>query len=215
MQCSQTMDHTSVSYYVHIVTLSPLSRDSFLSLFRWIYLSFTMNVIWFFVKLAATIMAWSFDIKSIVNLYTYQLANAHMSVFQKDLKFCPTPGHPNPGVLRSDFDLSTQIAMADSVFWQPGEWYHSPLANSLMLPTALDLGDNLVLSNTYYTSYLLQERALLDLNIWSPCNEQQCSTHPTFWMMCHSSVTLSELSVIKVLKSNENIIIKPADRDLQ
>ena len=38
--------------------------------------------------------------RSVVNLSSYQLSDAEMSVLQKGLTFCPTPGEPNTGDLK-------------------------------------------------------------------------------------------------------------------
>ena len=48
--------------------------------------------------------------RNVINLSTFDLTTNHISLLERGLKFCPTPGKPNIGELREDMDhLHTRL----------------------------------------------------------------------------------------------------------
>ena len=81
--------------------------------------------------------------KNVVNLSDMQLSEHHISVLTRGLKFCPTPGPPDPGELRDDMDRMhkrlRQIALYEGSESDTGD-----LASTPVTPTPpVNLVDNL------------------------------------------------------------------------
>ena len=158
-----------------------------------------------------TIMAFLLDNTNIVNLSSFHLTETQISVLQRGLKFCPTPGPPNPGDLRADMDrMHTRLQQI--AFYNKLENALRLLNTSLGTPMPADPGDSL---NPFkHRKFKLRATGKgpfgpPNLESMVLCNEQQLSHRSIFRTSHSSNITPAEFLVIKELQANNQTIIKP------
>lgn len=157
----------------------------------------------------------NFMIKNtLVNLSDFQLTEAQTSLLNKGLNFCPTPGEPNFGDIRTDLDKLHLNLRRTQVFLQPN------LDIDLTQGSTTTLSDppkDYHNSDSPFKHYKFQNPSK-----WHPpgppsleamimLNEAQLSSYkgsnPRY-----NNLSTAERNAIKELNNNKEIIIKPADK---
>jgi hypothetical protein len=122
--------------------------------------------------------------KSIVNLSNFILNRDHISILNRGLKFCPTPGPPNVGELREDLDRFHKRLRQVAFFDNPEE---PPLAP----PTPSQGAAHQVVDKDNLHSFEpFKHMKFKTKSTWNPpgphnleamitCNEQQFNTRDT------------------------------------
>ena len=143
----------------------------------------------------------------VVNLSDYKLNEAEISILAKGMKFCPTPGEPNFGLLREDLDQ-----------------FHTRIKRKLFfsnLPVDEDTNPtgigNLHTDNDAFRDSKFKEASkwkpppIVNLEIFCRQNEYDLLSHKVP-KNNFQNLTRSERDAIKSLMANKNIVIKPADK---
>ena len=143
----------------------------------------------------------------VVNLSDYKLNEAEISILAKGMKFCPTPGEPNFGLLREDLDQ-----------------YHTRIKRKLFfsnLPVDEDTNPtgigNLHTDNDAFRDSKFKEASkwkpppIVNLEIFCRQNEYDLLSHKVP-KNNFQNLTRSERDAIKSLMANKNIVVKPADK---
>ena len=164
-------------------------------------------------------MAEQIDEKSIVNLSSFKLTDAHRSVLRRGLKFCPTPDSPNPGQLREDLDRIHKRIRQIAFFDNPENNLHHPNQSLDGAPPTPPAGDSDRFSLTPFKNRNFKLKAggkgpLGPQNLESMilCNEHDFSTRPTYKHCHRSNLSNDERKSIKDLSQNKTIILRPADK---
>ena len=152
--------------------------------------------------------------KSVVNLSDYKLSNSEVSLLEKGLSFCPTPGEPDMGQLKRDLDTFHRN-LRIKTFFDPskGELRGDKDTSSE--------GDNNDTSD--FDTHIRHSKVLKPSKKWSPpmgplhlesfilTNERDLNKTfpkaPNF-----HNLTKEEKKGIGKLTSNKGIVIKPADK---
>ena len=142
----------------------------------------------------------------VINISKYKLTDDEISILSKGLNFCPTPGAPNPGDLRTDLDslhrrlrLRYHFRDDDGSQWDTLPDYantHSHNAfehNKFKLPSKFNPPGSVALEAMILT------------------NEVEFNKRP-FFAKQRENITPGEKRAIESLKSNSEIIIMPCDK---
>lgn len=81
--------------------------------------------------------------KRVVNLSSRYLNADELSILSKGMKFCPTPGHPDPGELRDDLDKLHKRLRQVAFYEQPVDLTDSVISSNTDTNVKIDLGENL------------------------------------------------------------------------
>ena len=145
--------------------------------------------------------------KYVINLSKHTLNPAEISVLSRGLNFCPTAGEPNPGDLRSDLDsLHRRLRLR----------YHFQDDES-------DSDDYLLNSDNIHSTEPFASRKFKVPSMFNPpgaqaleamvlANEHELNQRPCFKRAPKENLSLDERKAIVSLKTNSDIIIKPADK---
>ena len=144
---------------------------------------------------------------TIVNLSTYNLSKNEISLLQRGLNFCPTPGQPDPGLQKTDLDnFHRKIRLHNHFF---GEDFDDDILSSTP-------ADNL------YSKVPFEHQKFRPKSTFNPtgphtieafitANEINFNQRPNF-KPGSNNLTHGEREALNSLKKNKEIIIKPADK---
>ena len=156
--------------------------------------------------------------KSIVNLSDFTLNEQHISLLKRGLKFCPTPGPPNPGEMREDMDRVHKRLRQIAYFENP-EFADTSFDNSQVnIPDPIEVGDNLTSVSPFkHRKFKLPSTGKgppgpQNLEAMIANNEYSFDNRPTFQLKATSNLTQGEMNAMAELKSNPNIILRIADK---
>ena len=156
--------------------------------------------------------------KSIVNLSDFTLNEHHISLLKRGLKFCPSPGPPNPGELREDMDRVHRRLRQIAFFDNPENDSSSFVGTQALLPTQTLVGDNLYCTTPFkHRKFKLPATgkgppAPQNLEAMISNNETMFDNRPVYRLKHSSNLTSEELKALADLKSNNNIIVRIADK---
>ena len=158
------------------------------------------------------------DNKRIVNLSDYELNKDEIEVLSKGLKFCPTPGFPDPGELRDDMDRIHRRLRQIAFYDEPLDNEEGEQMTPAPTNVSADLVDNMN-SLTPFKHRKFKNPAKgrgppgpLNLEAMVLCNERDLNKRPECKPIGRKNLTQREFQAIKKLKNNEDIIIYPADK---
>ena len=156
--------------------------------------------------------------KSIVNLSDFTLNEHHISLLKRGLKFCPTPGPPNPGELREDMDRVHKRLRQIAYFENP-EFDNTSFADSqAAIPEPIDVGDNLYSISAFkHRKFKLPSTGKgppgpQNLEAMITNNEIMFDERPAFTFKSSSNLTKDEMNAMHEIQSNPNIIVRIADK---
>ena len=156
--------------------------------------------------------------KCIVNLSDFNLSEHHISLLNRGLKFCPTPGPPNPGEMREDMDRVHRRLRQIAFFDNPENGDLSIDGSQALNPCPDLVGDNLHSSQPFkHRKFKLPAGgkgppAPQNLEAMITANESQFDQRPVFRPKHLSNITSEEQKALVELKSNQNIITRIADK---
>ena len=154
--------------------------------------------------------------KSIVNLSSINLSKEHLSLLKKGLKFCPTPKPQNPGELREDMDRLHKRLRQIAFYESPGS--DTDLLATPPVPAHLPPNDNLHSLDPFkHRKFKLKAGGKgppgpQTLEAMIVMNEHEFNTRPRVRPNPRNNLTPSERRAMRELSSNDNIVIKPADK---
>jgi hypothetical protein len=142
--------------------------------------------------------------KVVINLSKYKLNKNYVAILVKGLNFCPTPGAPDPGELRTDLDhrrlrLRYHFRDEDETQWDTLPDYanthsFSPFEhNKFKLPSKFNPTGSVALEAMILT------------------NEVAFNKRP-FFAKSRENITPTERIAIESLRNNKDIIIMPSDK---
>ena len=156
--------------------------------------------------------------KSVVNLSTFQLDEHHISVLSRGLKFCPTPGPPDPGELRDNMDCLHK-RLRQIAFYEGSESIDGDLITPSRAPVTPEVMDDNLLSFEPFKHRKFKLKASGQgppgpptLEAMIACNEHQYNARPAWQPSKRSNLTPAERTALRELANNDNIVIKPADK---
>ena len=155
---------------------------------------------------------------SILNLSKFQLNEHHKSVLSRGLKFCPTPGPPDPGELRDDMDKLHKRLRQIAYFEQPISDTPNPTSPVPTIILPADTGNNLSSTEPFkHRKFKLPAPGKgppgpQNLEAMISSNEPQFNARPTWKPNYRSNITPVERRALRELMENDQIVIKPADK---
>ena len=149
----------------------------------------------------------------VVNLSKFRLDEQHISLLSRGLKFCPTPGPPDPGEQRDDMDRLHkrlhQIAhyegsMDDTGILIPSQPDPLPPADN-----GLNLHSPEPFKHKKFRCKSTGRGPIGPTNLEAmiACNEYQYNNRPAWRSNKRNNLTPSERLALKELRTNDNIII--------
>ena len=155
--------------------------------------------------------------KSIVNLSDFTLNEHHITLLKRGLKFCPTPGPPNPGDLREDMDRVHKRLRQIAFFENPENDISFDDSRSI-IPDPVEVGDNLFSTSPFkHRKFKLPSTGKgppgpQNLEAMISNNETMFDNRPNFRLKSSSNITKEEKTALQDLQSNPNIIVRIADK---
>jgi hypothetical protein len=155
--------------------------------------------------------------KSIVNLSNFILNKDHISILNRGLKFCPTPGPPNVADLREDMDRFhkrlRQVAFFDDLEDPP----LAPSTPSVSVSTTVEDKNNLLSFEPF------KHMKFKNKSTWNPpgphnleamitCNEQQFNARDVPSPIHRDNISKNERKALEELRINDEIVIRSADK---
>ncbi len=149
--------------------------------------------------------------KSVLNYSSMILNENHISLLSKGLKFCPTPGNPNNGELREDLDKLHRRMRWTAFYENPEDFPLSPTA-----PDPLPI-NNLSSEPFTHPRFRLKSKSKgpigpTNLEAFISANEKDFLNRSPYIRKHRYNLNRGELTVLNELKSNNNIIIRSADK---
>ncbi len=151
--------------------------------------------------------------KSVINYSTFTLNEHHISLLSKGLKFCPTPGEPNTGELKEDLDKLHKQMRWTAFFENPEDSPSDPPD-----PTSLFESSNAYSFEPFHhRKFKLKSTSRgpigpTNLEAFILANEKDFLHRPLFRKKYRNNLTQGEKRALWELKTNQNIIIRPADK---
>ena len=150
--------------------------------------------------------------RSVVNLSDHKITDEQFKLLSKGLKFCPTPGAPDPGETREDMDKLhrrvRQIAFYDDPEYNDND----------TLDTSTSDTDNLLSFSPFkHRKFKLPSTgrgptAPPTVEAMARCNESDFVQRHFPHTAHRQNITPNERKAIKELQNNTQIVIKPADK---
>ncbi len=152
------------------------------------------------------------EIKNVVNLSSFTLQPQHISLPERGLKFCPSPGQPNLGELREDMDRLHKRLRQIAFFENPESYYETPVI------------DNNSQVSTDFKSEPFENQKFKPKSNFKGCqtspnleafiiaNENDFNSKIPSNKFCRRNITHTENQALKELMNNNDIIIRPADK---
>ena len=152
------------------------------------------------------------DPKSVVNLSSFQLTPAMLSLLSKGLNFCPTPGEPDVHSLREDLD-KFHVNLRRTQFFSKQVDPNTTLDQSSMslLDTTLETEVGAFDHYRFRNPSKWCPKAPIYLESMIMFNENHLNEY-TPRAPGSQNLTPEEKAALAVLKSNPDIVIKPADK---
>ena len=155
------------------------------------------------------------DGKSIVNLSNIEFTEDQVKVLSKGLKFCPTPGPPDPGEQCEDLN-KLHRRLRQIAFYEGIESSHSQISQNV----AVNTGD---IDNLQSTGVFRHRKFKIPATGRGPigpptleamivCNEQDFNSRQTYKPPLRQNLTLGERKALRDLLNDNRIIFKPADK---
>jgi hypothetical protein len=156
------------------------------------------------------------DGKSIVNLSNIEFTEDQVKVLSKGLKFCPTPGPPDPGEQCEDLN-KLHRRLRQIAFYEGIESSHSQISQNV----AVNTGD---IDNLQSTGVFRHRKFKIPATGRGPigpptleamivCNEQDFNSRQTYKPPpLRQNLTLGERKDLRDLLNDNRIIFKPADK---
>ena len=152
------------------------------------------------------------DTPSVINMSTFQLTPAMLSLLSKGLNFCPTPGEPDVHSLRQDLD-KFHVSLRRTQFFSKQVSSNNTLDQSSMsLPdTPLGTEDDAFDHYRFRNPSTWCPKGPINLESMIMFNESYLSEY-TPMAPGYQNLSLDEKQALAALKSNTDIVIKPADK---
>ena len=149
---------------------------------------------------------------SVVNFSSFQLTPAMTSLLSKGLNFCPTPGEPNVLDLRGDLD-KFHVSLRRNQFFSKQVVSSTLLApnTTSSLDTPLDIEEGPFDHRQFRNPSTWCPKGPINLESMIIFNEYQLNEY-TPMAPGNQNLTLEEKQALAELKSNHDIVIKPADK---
>ena len=144
--------------------------------------------------------------KYVINLSKYTLTKGEISVLSRGLNFCPTPGEPNPGELRTDLDnLHRRLRLR--YHFQDDDSDDGPTPHCDNIHSTEPFANRKFKVSSSFNPPGQQALAAMVLT-----NEHDLNQRPVYKRAPRENISLEEKKAISTLKNNGEIIIKPADK---
>ena len=150
----------------------------------------------------------------VINLSSFQLSTAMISLLSKGLNFCPTPGEPDRSMLRRDLD-NFHVKLRRKLF------FSRSTDSTLTLDTTLNDSTPQDPQSAGYSGPFGHYK-FKNPSSWCPKGppslESMVSVNEHFLNSCHlrapsiHNLSMDEKSALAELKSATQIVIKPADK---
>ena len=155
------------------------------------------------------------NLKSVINLSTYKLNEHHITLLSRGLKFCPTPGPPNPGEMRQDMDR-VHRRLRQVAFFDNPEFASPSFSDNVS-------SDPSIQPNLFSQQPFKHKKFKMPVGGRGPpspqileamisCNEYMFDLRPTFFRNSVSNLSPAERLALKDLRNNKDIIIRIADK---
>jgi hypothetical protein len=155
----------------------------------------------------------------VVNLSDHILTEDEYSVLAKGLKFCPTPGHPDPGELRDDLDRVhkrlRQIAFYDKPIDDPeGSITQDNAGTSQVIEDVNNLNSFTPFKHRKFKRPARGQGPPGPLNLEAMIlsNERDLNNRNENVHLTRRNLTPGETLALKNLSKNDKIVIKPSDK---
>ncbi len=174
---------------------------------------FTAQITLFYVFASRTNMEEKYIKKSVVNHSSFILNEHHVSLLARGLKFCPTPSQPNTGDLKDDLD-KLHRQMRWTAFFEDPEDGPTDLAGDTSFIQTQSTGTS---EPFKHQKFKLKSRKRgpvgpANLEAFIAANEKDFLNRPLFHKNYRNNLSPQEITALRELKSNQNIIIRPADK---
>ena len=150
-----------------------------------------------------------------VNLSNIELTEDQVKVLSKGLKFCPTPGPPDPGEQRGDLD-KLHRRLRQIAFYEDSENNLSQLSQNVASPQVDS--DNLhelgVFKHRKFKMPATGRGPVGPPNLEAMiiCNEQDFNSRQNYKPPLRQNLTLGERKALRELLNDKRLIFKPADK---
>jgi hypothetical protein len=163
--------------------------------------------------------------KSVVNLSRYELTQEEISVLSKGIKFCPTPGPPDPGAQREDMNNLHRTLRWKAFFNDEGEVLPGSSQSSTG-PASQDYGSDLrvldpdgINSCDTFRNQKFKLKAFgagpqgpQNLEAMILANELEFNKRPVYTPTKYRNLSQGEFQALKTLTHNKYIVVKPVDK---
>jgi hypothetical protein len=161
--------------------------------------------------------------KSVVNLSRHELTQEEISVLSKGIKFCPTPGPPDPGAQREGMN-NLQRRLRQIAFYEDLEnnlpassQSTGPAATILATPVDNDVDNINSLQTFRHQKFKLKSTGAgppgpQNLEAMILANELDFNRRPIYKPTKYRNLSQGQASAIKSLTNNHNIVVKPVDK---
>jgi hypothetical protein len=144
--------------------------------------------------------------KLVLNTSKYNLTKDEVSILAKGLNFCPTPGAPDPGDLRTDLDsLHRRLRLRYHFRDEDGSEFDLPLDDANTHSFTPFANSKFKLPSRF------NPPGSVDLEAMILGNEVEFNKRP-FFKKQRDNLTPGEKKAINSLKNNSDIIIMPVDK---
>ena len=162
--------------------------------------------------------------KSVVNLSNYELTQEEFSVLSKGIKFCPTPGPPDPGAQREDLNnlhrRLRQIAFFDNLESNAPSSSQSTGVPAVQIPTAPSVSDADSINSLdifRHRNFKLKSTGAgpqgpQNLEAMILANELEFNKRPIYKPTKCRNLSSKEMLALKSLSQNHQIVVKPVDK---
>jgi hypothetical protein len=153
--------------------------------------------------------------KSVVNLSDVELTEDQVKVLSKGLKFCPTPGSPDPGEQREDLD-KLHRRLRQIVFYEDPGNNSSQLSQTVASPQVDS--DNLHQFEVFkHRKFKLPATGRgpvgpSNLEAMIVCNEQDFNSRQNYRPPFRQNLSFGERKALRELLTDNRLIFKPADK---
>jgi hypothetical protein len=153
--------------------------------------------------------------KSVINLSDVILTKEQLSVLSKGLKFCPTPGLPDPGEQREDLDKFHRRMRQIACYDDPADKSNPP--SQPVNVTTVD-SDKLQSTDIFgHRKFKLKSTGRgpigpPNLEAMIVCNEQDFNSRKPHRPPSRQNLTLGERKALRDLLNDNRLIFKPADK---
>ena len=152
--------------------------------------------------------------RSVVNLSDHILTDDQMRILSKGLKFCPTPGPPDPGETREDMD-KLHRRVRQIAFFEDPEYNEDP--DNTLGTSSSDTDNLLSLSPFKHRKFKLPSTgrgppAPNTVEAMVRCNESDFIQRLTPHNKKRQNISPIERRTLAELQKNTQLVIKPADK---